>query len=637
MDVYYDDAVKLGNREYRSRISRGEFPYLPVLDQILKEADIRTEQKVGLITVPLEFIVGTSTMGRTMSFAANFMPIMSTKSEFAYKWNSLANAQVTEGIRDAIKVYEYLNRYYVVEGNKRVSVMKYFGADAILAEVTRKIPRESDAPEIKRYYEWMQFTDLTDCYSMEFSKSGLAGYILTAAGIQGKWDDKTKEEFNKIQFEFFRAYKFRGGDKLPITAGDAIAVFLNVCGWQSALDMNSRQYSEYLQKIWNEFVALTERHVVDLVMGSGEEPKTTSEKKKILSLFMPGYQKKRLNVAFLYPKSAETSDWIYAHELGRNYLQETFPSEISSYVVNNVTEDKVEAVLEEVIENGADIIFGVAPQMMKPSLTAAIENPQVKILNCSLNTPHQYIRTYYARMYEAKFISGLVAGAMTENDKVAYIADYPLFGMIANINAFALGVGCVNPRAKVYLDWSTRKDFDKDKFLQANDIRYVSDQDMITPNDESRFFGLYFYENGVRKNLVMPVWNWGAFYEKMIRRILAGSYYGNEKAAVNYWWGMSEGVVDVICSKHVPVGVQRLVDHIHGDICGGHWDTFYGEFKDQNGVIRNKAGQSMKPRDIMKMDYLLENIIGTIPDTKQYVDEAKPVIKLKGVEEKTES
>lgn len=86
---------------------------------------------------------------------------------------------------------------------------------------------------------------------------------------------------------------------------------------------------------------------------------------------------------------------------------------------------------------------------MDPSLKIAVEHPEVTILNCSLNAPHKYIRTYYARMYEAKFVSGMIAGAMAENDKIAYVADYPIYGMIANINAVALGAACVNPRAKV--------------------------------------------------------------------------------------------------------------------------------------------------------------------------------------------
>ena len=102
-DVEYQDALKMGKREYRSRVSHGQFPYLPVLDEILSHTDIQTEQNMGLMQIPLDFVVGTSTMGRTYSFAANFMPILEEGTEFSVKWSNLSEAQINEGIRDPIK------------------------------------------------------------------------------------------------------------------------------------------------------------------------------------------------------------------------------------------------------------------------------------------------------------------------------------------------------------------------------------------------------------------------------------------------------------------------------------------------------------------------------------------------------
>ena len=127
-------------------------------------------------------------------------------------------------------------------------------------------------------------------------------------------------------------------------------------------------------------------------------------------------------------------------------LDETFPDKLETEYVAGVDENNVEQVLEDIIKSGADIVFCVGPQMMPNSLKVAVEHPEVYILNCSLNAPHPYIRTYYGRMYEAKFLAGMIAGAVTDNERVAYIADYPIYGMIANINAFALGVASVNPR-----------------------------------------------------------------------------------------------------------------------------------------------------------------------------------------------
>ena len=631
-DQEYTEALKLGKKEYKSCVSQGRFPYLPVLDDILSREEVRTEQNMGLIQIPLDFVVGTSTMGRTYSFAANFMPILRENTEFAVKWANLSDAQINEGIRDPIVAYEYMNRYYVVEGNKRVSVLKYFKADSIVANVTRKIPKYSEDEDVKIYYEYMKFNEITGLFNIEFSKLGMAEQLLKLTGCTTRWDPEVRSEFNSLLLHFTKAYEFRGGSKLPITVGDALTAFINVYGYKESLAMSDAEMNTNVVKCWNEFVVLTHKHTVGLVM----DPTSVQEKKSLLSYLLPTSNRK-FTVAFLYPKSPEESDWIYAHELGRNYLEETFSEQMKTICcVSGVHEENVGDVLNEVIRNGADIVFEVAPQMMKPSLKIAVDHPDVKILNCTLNTPHKYIRTYYARMYEAKFIAGAIAGALADNNKIAYIADYPIYGMIANINAFALGASFTNPRAQIYLEWSTKKDYDRERFLSENDISVVSDQDMITPSDAKRQFGLYRIEDGRTLNLAMPLWNWGIFYEKMIQSILAGSYQteGNsEDRALNYWWGMSAGVIDMICSNNVPAGVRRLADHLKHDIKKGDMVPFYGEIYSQDGELRNKSNVAMKPEAIMEMDWLVANVKGSIPAMDTLIDAAQTVVQLKGVEE----
>lgn len=633
-ELVYLEAQRRGKKEHRKCLHQGRFPYLPVLDEILSQQNIVTEQNLGLIQIPLEYVVGTSTKGRTYAFAANFMPILEEKSEFAAKWEHLAEAQVTEGIRDPIKVYEFMNRFYVEEGNKRVSVLKFYGADKIAANVIRKIPAPSEDFHIKLYYEFMKFNEVTGFNTIEFSRLGKANRLLEYVGAPTPWDDKTKEDVRSIHVRFSKAYEMCGGNYLPITVGDALTAFLKVYGYEKVLSMSQQDFNTNVTKCWSEFVLLTEKNRVDLVL----DPKEVPEKKNLFSYFMPSVSKK-FTVAFLYPKSIDESNWTYAHDLGRAYLEETFPEQISTICVNHVNEKNIEDVLIDVIEKGADIVFEVGVEMMEPSLKIAMDHPEVTILNCSLNTPHKNIRTYYARMYEAKFISGMIAGAMAENDRIAYVADYPIYGMIANINAFALGAAMVNPRAKVYVDWSTRKDYDLDWFLSRNEIKYVSNQDMIRPIAPTREYGLYKYENGEATNIVMPIWNWGIYYEKLIQSILAGSYKSEdegERKALNYWWGMSAGVIDLIYSKHIPDGVKRLAEHMKYDISVGDVVPFLGEIRAQDGTLKNPADQAMSPEDIMKMDYLVENVIGDIPTIDLIRDTAKTVVELQGVEEKKE-
>lgn len=630
----YLDAQRRGKKEHKKCIALGRFPYLPVLDEILTHQNILTEQNLGLVQIPLDNVVGTSTRGRTYAFAANFMPILDDRSEFACKWDALAEAQINEGIRDPIKVYEFMNRFYVVEGNKRVSVLKFFGADKIAAYVTRKIPAPSEDLDIKLYYEFMKFYEATGFNTVEFTRLGKANKLLERIGAETPWDDKTKEEFRGVYFRFSKAYEQCGGKQLPITIGDALATFLKVYSYDEVLNMNYQDFNSSVSKCWKEFLVLTEKNQVDLVL----DPKEVREKKNLFRYLLPSSTKK-FTVAFLYPKSVEESNWVYAHDLGRMYLEEMFPEQISTICVNHVNAENMEEVLQDVVDKGARIIFEVGVELMEPSLKFAVEHPEITILNCSLNTPHKYIRTYYARMYEAKFISGMIAGAMAENDKIAYVADYPIYGMIANINAFALGAACVNPRAKVYLDWSTRKDHDLDYFLTMNDIHYVSNQDMIRPISPSREYGLYKYENREATNIVMPVWNWGIYYETLIQGILAGTYKTEDEGeakALNYWWGMSAGVIDLVYSKHIPIGVKRLAEHMEYDISVGDVQPFYGEIYAQDGTLKNKAGEAMSPDDIMKMDYLVENIVGDIPTIDLLNEKAKSVVELKGVEEAKE-
>lgn len=137
----YMKAQKLGEKCYQAAVSKNEYPYLPVLEEIVSSSDVEGEVYLGLQNIALGHVVGTATAGRTTAFASNFMPILDYKTEFGAKWSALCDSHLEEGIRDPIKAYEYMNRFYVVEGNKRVSVLKYFGADSVPAIVTRKMPK----------------------------------------------------------------------------------------------------------------------------------------------------------------------------------------------------------------------------------------------------------------------------------------------------------------------------------------------------------------------------------------------------------------------------------------------------------------------------------------------------------------
>jgi hypothetical protein len=230
---------------------------------------------------------------------------------------------------------------------------------------------------------------------------------------------------------------------------------------------------------------------------------------------------------------------------------------------------------------------------------------------------------------------GAIAGAMAENDKITYIADYPIYGTIANINAFALGAKMVNPRAKVYLDWRCIKDNDTMENIKKLQPSCVSARDMLMPNDETRYFGIYYMDGERLRNLAMPLLHWGKFYEQLVRAMIDGSWeYDDDSTlikAINYWWGMSAGVIDVVCSRNLPIGTQRLIELLKTTIMNGEFNPFTGVLYSQEGVVQPDEEKSLTPEEIVNMDWLAENVVGKIPTMDELLDSAIPVVLQQGI------
>ncbi len=632
----YLKAQKNAQKAFKSATSKGQYPYLPVLDEILSHVEIECEVNLGVMNIPLYQVVGTSTFGRTQAFASNFMPLLDWGTEFAAKWSHLVDAQLEEGIHHAIKVYEYMNRYYVVEGNKRVSVLKYFDAPTILAEVIRKVPKRTNDLENKIYYEYMDFYKLTKINYLNFSKLGSFPKLQATVGKSenDEWTEDELMDFSSFHVAFTKAFKNNGGYKLNnLTCDDAMLFYLSLYPYADSKEMISSEIKENLDKIWSEIALLGDDSSVELLM----DP--TEEKQIVKSVLNKMKLTRRKKVAFVYDKEPSSSDWIYGHELGRIHLDESMGEliETKAFVTGDI-EENAERILAEICEDGYDIVFTVTPQLIKASLKVAGTYPDVKILNCALNSPHNSVRTYYTRMYEAKFLTGMIAGALCTNDKIGYVADYPIYGVTANINAFALGAKMTNPRANIYLAWSTMKDINVETYFKERGVTYISSQDMITPQSAGREFGLYAEKNDEKRNLAMSIYHWGAFYEELLNTIARGSWKveeSDENKALNYWWGLSAGVIDVICSSSLPVGTKKLVELMKHSISTGLFHPFTGPLTDQEGVLRCSETDLLKPEEIMTMDWLVDNVVGSIPNIDDLTEDAKPVVQLRGLQNTT--
>ena len=632
----YNQARRRGQREYREAIAAGRYPYLPVLDDILQNARVEAQLPLGVVEVPLAQVVGTKTAGRTAAFSFNFMPLLGAETEFAAKWISLCMAHVEEGIRDPIRCYEYLGRFYVQEGNKRVSVLKHFGAANVTASVIRVVPQYADNPDIRRYFDFMAFYALSGIYEVQLAQEGGYAKLQAAMGkkAQEEWTDDDRANIRSLLTRVGKAYRDHGGSRMRLSAGDVLVVLLQLYDYQTLLDDTPAGLAAKLDAAWDDVLAL-ERPDAKQVSTSPAAPPEKPLLQRILPVKRPAGTA-ALKVAFVNERSPATSTWTNAHEFGRTQVDQVFAGQVTTAVYNGAEQGKNDVqLIEQAIADGATLIFTTTPKLAAASLRAAVRHPEVRILNCSMDLPYASIRTYYSRIYEAKFITGAIAGAMAANDRVGFVASYPMLGMPADINAFALGARMTNPRVKVEVQWTCLPG-DPLKAFTAKGITVISGRDTPAPGHPSHEYGIFQIKpGGVLQDLASPFWHWGQFYEHVVRSVLDGSWNkeksGTDGKAVNYWWGMNSGVIDVLFSRELPHDLRRLASILRSGIMSGAVDPFACHIVAQGGGLKNDGLHGFSPDEILHMDWLCDAVDGFIPEYDQLTEEAKPMYRIQGI------
>lgn len=630
---FYKEALKLGLKEVRIRTSKGLNPYLPALDDIVSPKRALNGIRLGIVQIPVWFIVGTKTESRTNSFAANFMPVLEENTEFSNKWEALYRSNLTEGIREPVKVYEYLNRYYVEEGNKRVSVLKFCGSYSVQAEVIRIMPEKKDTKEVKLYLEYLEFNKYSKINFIEFSKSGSYRELLRLMGkkTDDYWTEEERRRFSSTYYFFEKAYYENGGNEHKHTVGDAMLSYIQVYGFTELQHANETKIGINLKKMWEE-ISLKEKDDAIELKESPTEGKKPSVRAMVLNIAKPT----KLKAAFIYDMPYEKSSWVNEHEMGRRHAQTVLSDKVETSYYECLEYSDIEKTLKRAISDGNKIIFTISPRMLNASLRAAIDHPEIAIMNCSLNISHRYVRTYYPRMYEVKFILGVLAGSLTKSGRLGYVCDYPIFGQIAGINAFALGAQMANPGAKVFLEWSSVKGAkDAAISLSSQNIHLISSQDTARySKDERKSFGLSHIENEKSELLAVPVWKWGVYYERILRAALDETIkieYVNTTRALNYYWGMSAGVVDLEYAPALPQASRRFADFFRNSIISGAGKPFLTPFATQNGDIIGAGQRELSLEQIINMDYLVDNIVGTIPAYDELSDIGKSTVDTVGI------
>ncbi len=327
-----------------------------------------------------------------------------------------------------------------------------------------------------------------------------------------------------------------------------------------------------------------------------------------------------IKTAFIYVGPIGDLGWSWGHDRGRKMLEQEFGGKVTTTYIESVPEGPDAArVIRQYAQQGYKVIFATSFGYMDPMLEVARDFPDIYFEHCSGFKTAPNMSTYFGRMYQPRYLSGIVAGKMTKKNIIGYAAAFPIPEVIRGINAFTLGARSVNPDVQVRVVWtSTWFDPVKEReaavaLLDAGADIIAQHQDTTEPQKAAKERGLFSigYDSDMRgfvgdSVLVSPVWNWGAYYVDTLKAILNGTWKTHQ-----YWGGLKEGIVELSAfSPTVPQAVKDMVSEKQQAILNGSWDVFYGPIKDQGGKEVVAAGSKMSDAEMLNMSFFVEGVIG---------------------------
>ena len=615
--INYVKALRLGQREFSARTSKGERGTLATLDELTGQARIVAYMKQPQQEVSLSRVVGTYTSSRANSFAANYMPLHPENSEFASKWINLCAIHVNEGLRDAIQVYEYLWNYYVIEGNKRTSILKYFDSPTIRADITRVVPQLDERdPEIAVYYAFLNYEKHGRFKNIRLSsRTAYEQLAALEAGFDHEFD-QVDINYNAMCLQFEFAWN-QISTSLPV--GDAFLEYLRLYGLP--VNVTVFQMTEQLKALQPQLeLASKPPAEPTLVLTPTEKPPAPG---LISRLFT---QRRSANVVFAYPAGRTQDNWIGAHELGRQTMQNKLGDQVTSSFIDGLSAGNMHEKLSAQATD-ADLLLITSSELTLPSLRFSLEHPDCLTLVYSRIREDYRLSTYYGRYYEASYLCGMAAAMTTKTMKVAYITpriDYNRH--TSDINAFGLGVKAVRADAQVLLVWrdvlpnqpATITQGLRHAASEGADIVYTPRYPGLSSLELPRYvfsFVCRIDERGEPvEYLAAPQWDWGRFYTEIVSSYLNGSLDilrvidRGDPSVTGLWWGLGAGVIRFLTSPGLGVNTRQLLHYMRASIARDSFTPFYGPLVDKEGKQRLSEGDSLRPYDVLYMEWLLDFI-----------------------------
>ena len=324
-------------------------------------------------------------------------------------------------------------------------------------------------------------------------------------------------------------------------------------------------------------------------------------------------------VAFVYVGPVGDGGWTYAHDLGRKELESIG---VETTYVESVPETDAARVIRNLARRGYDIIFTTSFGYMEDTLKIAKQFPDTVFMHCSGFKLSDNMGNYFARMYQARYLVGMVAGLTTKTDKIGVIGSFPIPEIIRHINAFTLGARSVNKNAEVQVLW-VNSWFDPSKEGAAANTLFDNGADVVTITTDSAAAtqtaakrGLYAIGNdsdmslyGPDAHLTANVYNWGTYYRHVWKQVREGKWTSSSD-----WWHMDTGIVDISpFGDMVPQSTQDVVNSVKADINRGRFNVFTGPIYNRDGTLTVKAGQAPTDQELLSMDYFVEGVLGDLP------------------------
>lgn len=330
----------------------------------------------------------------------------------------------------------------------------------------------------------------------------------------------------------------------------------------------------------------------------------------------------KLKVGFIYVGPVGDAGWSWSHDQGRLYLEKQLGSKVETTYVESVPEGAdSERVIEELVQKGNKVIFATSFGYMDSMLAVAKRHPDVRFFHATGYKTAENMSTYFGRAYQARYLTGIVAGLQTKKNQIGYVAAFPIPEVVRGINAFTLGVRSVNPNATVKVVWTNTwydpaKEKDAAKSLLDVGVDLIAmHQDTPGPLQAAEEKGVFAvgYNSDMSKFapkafLTAPVWNWGPYYVKSVESVMNNSF-----KAEQYWGSMKDGIIDIApIAPFAHADAKAKVEAARKQILDGSWDVFTGPIKDQTGKVKVEAGKKMTDEEMLSFDWFVEGVEGKV-------------------------